>query len=116
MKNTLSPATHYSAISAVSEIGLRVDGAGVAAYIHSKLLLVDQLSNDPHSHLRRDPLFSDVAEHESWVETFFPDGLLRDADEPVFGDGSYEQIPAGRGTLFLKGINGLSNLLSRGIE
>ena len=72
--------------------------------------------NDPHSRLRRHPQLSDVAENESWIETLFPDGLPLDPEGPVFGEDGYEQIAAGRDTLFPKGIHSLSNLLSRGIE
>ena len=77
---------------------------------------LDKISNDPHSRLRRHPLLSDVNENESWIETLFPDGLPLDPEGPVFGEDSYEQIPTGRDTLFPKGINWLSNFLSRGIE
>jgi len=77
---------------------------------------LDQISNDPHSRLRRHPLLSDVAANESWIETIFPDGLPLDPEGPVLGEDSYEPIPAGRETLFPKGINWLSNFLSRAIE
>ena len=77
---------------------------------------LDQTSNDPRSRLRRHPLLSDVAATETWVETLFPDGLPLDPEGPVFGEDSYEQIPAGRDTLFPRGINWLTNLLSRRIE
>jgi len=77
---------------------------------------LDQISNDPHSRLRRHPLLSDVAASESWIETIFPDGLPPDPEGPVSGEDSYEPIPAGRETLFPKGINWLSNFVSRAIE
>ena len=77
---------------------------------------LDQISNDPHSRLRRHPLLSDVAASESWIETIFPGGLPPDPEGPVSGEDSYEPIPAGRETLFPKGINWLSNFLSRAIE
>ena len=77
---------------------------------------LNQISNDPQSRLRRHPLISAVTENESWIETIFPDGLPLDPEGPVFGEDSYEPIPADRDTLFPKGINWLSNFLSRGIE
>jgi len=61
-------------------------------------------------------LLVDVAENKSWIDTLFPDGLPLDPEEPVFGEDGYEQIAAGRDTLFPKGIHSLSNLLSRGLE
>ena len=62
------------------------------------------------------PLLNNSSEAETWIETFFPDGLPLDPEGPVFGEDTYEPIPAGRDTLFPKGINWLSNLLSKRIE
>jgi phospholipase D1/2 len=77
---------------------------------------LDRICAAPLSRLRSHPLVNGSAESESWIETFFPDGLPLDPEGPVFGEDSYEEIPPGRDTLFPRGINWLSNLLSRGIE
>lgn len=77
---------------------------------------LDQICADPLSRLRSHPLVNDAGETESWIEAFFPEGLPLDPEGPVFGEDSYEEIPAGRDTLFPKGINWLHNLLSKGIE
>ena len=188
MKDLFSPGINCSAISAVSDTGLLVNGDEVATYIHFKRLPVDdyflsvgsanlnnrsmgldtelnvvwqaperqndtqqsiramrvnllaehtgleheslielarrqeparyldQISNDPHSRLRRYPLFSDVAKNQSWIETLFPDGLSLHPGESVFGEDSYEPIAPGLDTLFPKGLHWLSNLLSESIE
>lgn len=96
--------------------GLEHEGAMELAPTQGLVGTLDQISNDSRSLLRRHSLLSDVAENESWIETLFPDGLPLDPEGPVFGEDSYEQIPAGRDILFPKGIDWLSNLLSRGIE
>ena len=70
----------------------------------------------PDSRLRRHPLGIAAAENETWIESIFPDGLPLDPEGPVFGEDSYEQIPAARDALFPKGINWLSSLLSKAIE
>jgi phosphatidylserine/phosphatidylglycerophosphate/cardiolipin synthase-like enzyme len=78
--------------------------------------VLDQLAGHRLSRLRRHPLLSASGENETWIESFFPDGLPLDPEGPIFGEDSYEQIPAGRDALFPKGINWLSSLLSKGIE
>ena len=77
---------------------------------------LDGICADPRSRLRCHPLINGAGESESWIEAFFPDGLPLDPEGPVFGEESYEEIPAGRDTLFPKGIGWLNNLLSKGIE
>jgi hypothetical protein len=62
------------------------------------------------------PLLDATVETESWLEAFFPDGLPLDPEGPVFGEDTYEELPADRDTLFPRGINWLSNLLSKKIE
>jgi phospholipase D1/2 len=95
-----------------------LEGAQASALARTEGLVnyLDQICANPLSRLRSHPLVNGAAESESWIETFFPDGLPLDPEGPVFGEDSYEQIPAGRDTLFPRGINWLSNLLSRGIE
>jgi phosphatidylserine/phosphatidylglycerophosphate/cardiolipin synthase-like enzyme len=96
--------------------GLEGDEARELARTKGLVAYLDQICANPLARLRSHPLLADNGESESWIQTFFPDGLPLDPEGPVFGEDSYEQIPAGRDTLFPKGINWLSNLLSRGIE
>ena len=94
-----------------------LDGAADAlAPIDGLVGRLDEIAQDPSSRLRMHPLLDNSAEAETWIETFFPDGLPLDPEGPVFGEDTYEPIPAGRDTLFPKGINWLSNLLSKRIE
>ncbi len=114
MKEILSAGVNCYEIGAVNQTGLLIDGRD---YYRAFCAASESAEhNNPHSRLRRHPLLSAVAESESWIETIFPDGLPLDPEGPVFGEDSYEQIPAGNDTLFPKGINWLSNFLSRGIE
>ncbi|MGH7797567.1 MAG: phospholipase D-like domain-containing protein [Candidatus Binatia bacterium] len=96
--------------------GLAGDRAFVLARTRGLVSVLDQLAEDPLSRLRRHPLWIASGENETWIESIFPDGLPLDPEGPVFGEDSYEQIPAGRDTLFPRGINWLSSLLSKGVE
>lgn len=96
--------------------GLAGDRALVLARTKGLVSILDQLADEPHSRLRRHPLWIAAGENETWIESIFPDGLPLDPEGPVFGEDSYEQIPAARDTLFPKGINWLSSLLSKAIE
>jgi phospholipase D1/2 len=96
--------------------GLEVREANQLARTTGLVGYLDQTCNNPHSRLRLHPNFEGSADGESWIETFFPDGLPLDPEGPVFGEDSYEPIPESRDGLFPKGINWLSSLLSRGIE
>jgi len=96
--------------------GLSGDRASVLARMRGLVGALDQLARDPVSRLRRHPVLSAGVGNETWIESLFPDGLPLDPEGPIFGEDSYEQIPAGRNTLFPKGINWLSSLLSKGIE
>jgi phosphatidylserine/phosphatidylglycerophosphate/cardiolipin synthase-like enzyme len=96
--------------------GLAGDRASSLARREGLVDYLDQLAGDPGSRLRRHPLLTVAGGKESWIESLFPDGLPLDPEGPVFGEDSYEPIPAGPDTLFPKGINWLSSLLSKGIE
>ena len=96
--------------------GLEGDEAAELARDRGLVSYLEQICLDPLSRLRSHPLSTDNGESDSWIQTLFPDGLPLDPEGPVFGEDSYEQIPPGRDTLFPKGINWLSNLLSRNIE
>ena len=96
--------------------GLDGAAADALAPIGGLVGRLDEIAQDPSSRLRIHPLLDNSAEAETWIETFFPDGLPLDPEGPVFGEDTYEPIPAGRDTLFPKGINWLSNLLSKRIE
>ena len=96
--------------------GLDSAAADALAPIGGLVGRLDEIAQDPSSRLRMHPLLNNSAEAETWIETFFPDGLPLDPEGPVFGEDTYEPIPAGRDTLFPKGINWLSNLLSKRIE
>ena len=78
--------------------------------------VLDQLADDPGSRLRRHPLLTDSAGNETWIESLFPDGLPLDPEGPILGEDSYEPMPNGRDSLFPRGINWLTSLLSKGIE
>jgi len=77
---------------------------------------LEALAQNRASRLRMHPLLNEAVESDSWLETFFPDGLPLDPEGPVFGEDTYEELPADRDTLFPRGINWLSNLLSKKIE
>lgn len=77
---------------------------------------LDRLSNDSVSRLRRHPLLGAFAASETWIESFFPNGLPLDPEGPIFGEDSYEPVGRSRGALFPRGINWLSSLLSKGVE
>jgi phosphatidylserine/phosphatidylglycerophosphate/cardiolipin synthase-like enzyme len=96
--------------------GLSGDRASVLARMRGLVGALDQLARDPVSRLRQHPVLSAGVGNETWIESLFPGGLPLDPEGPIFGEDSYEQIPAGRNTLFPKGINWLSSLLSKGIE
>ena len=96
--------------------GLEGDQARELARSKGLVSYLDRICNDPLSRLRSHPLLGESGESESWIETFFPDGLPLDPEGPVFGEDNYEEIAAGRDTLFPKGIDWLSNFLSRSIE
>lgn len=93
-----------------------VDSADDFAPIDGLVDRLEALAQNPASRLRAHPLLNGAVETESWLETFFPDGLPLDPEGPIFGEDTYEELPAGRDTLFPKGINWLSNLLSKKIE
>lgn len=77
---------------------------------------LEALAQNPASRLRAHPLLSEAVETESWLETFFPDGLPFDPEGPVFGEDTYEDLPADRNASFPRGTSWLSNLLSKKIE
>ncbi|HEX5023460.1 MAG TPA: phospholipase D-like domain-containing protein [Candidatus Binatia bacterium] len=96
--------------------GLEAREANELARITGLVGYLDQICNNQHSRLRFHPSLQGSAGGESWIETFFPDGLPLDPEGPVFGEDSYEPLPESRDSLFPRGINWLSTLLSRGIE
>jgi hypothetical protein len=96
--------------------GLDGDLARELARVQGLVSFLDQICVNPRYRLRGHPMLADNGDAEPWIQTFFPEGLPLDPEGPVFGEDSYEEIPAGRDSLFPRGINWLSNLLSRSIE
>ena len=105
-----------------ARLDLLVEHTGVAdaaddlVPIQGLVSRLEALAENPASRLRMHPLLNGALETESWLETFFPDGLPLDPEGPVFGEDTYEDLPADRETSFPRGINWLSHLLSKKIE